>query len=140
LVRGVRALDPSWLAWNRGGPYAAGGVILAAAVYELTPVKAGCLRHCRDTGLLVRRKPLLMGLEQGVFCVGSSWALMAALFAVGVMNIIWMVVIAALVALEKLLPSQRFAIGATAVFVAVLGLAVAFAPGQVPALTIPGMS
>ena len=139
VVRGVRALDPSWLAWDRGGPYVAGGVILIAALYELTPVKAACLRHCRDTGLLVRREPLLMGLEHGVFCVGSSWALMAALFAVGVMNVTWMIVIAALVAVEKLLPSQRTAIGATALIVAVLGLAVAFAPGHVPALTIPGM-
>jgi predicted metal-binding membrane protein len=64
---------------------------------------------------------------------------MAALFAVGVMNVTWMIVIAALVAVEKLLPSQRTAIGATALIVAVLGLAVAFAPGHVPALTIPGM-
>jgi predicted metal-binding membrane protein len=62
---------------------------------------------------------------------------MAALFAVGVMNVTWMVVVAALVALEKLLPWDRAAIAAIAVVVAALGLAVAFAPDQVPALTIP---
>jgi predicted metal-binding membrane protein len=144
VIRGVRSLDLSWLAWDRGGPYVAGGVILGAALYELTPVKSASLRHCRNPELLTRRwRPgpagaLRMGLEHGGFCVGSSWALMAVLFAVGVMNVAWMIVVAALVAIEKLLPSRRVAIGATAVFVAVLGLAVAFAPGQVPGLTIPG--
>jgi predicted metal-binding membrane protein len=143
VVQGVRSLEVSWLAWDRGGPYVAGGVVLAAALYELTPVKHTCLRHCRNPDLLSRRwRPgfsgaLGMGLEHGGLCVGSSWALMAALFAVGVMNVTWMVVVAALVALEKLLPWDRAAIAAIAVVVAALGLAVAFAPDQVPALTIP---
>jgi predicted metal-binding membrane protein len=144
LIQGVRALDPSWLAWDEGGPYVAGGVILGAALYELTPVTSTCLRHCRNPELLTGRwRPglsgaLLMGLEHGGFCVGSSWALMAALFALGVMNVAWMIVVAALVALEKLLPWDRTAIGATVVLVAALGVAVALAPDQVPGLTIPG--
>ena len=144
VIRGVRSLDLSWLAWDKGGPYVAGGVILAAALYELTPVKSTCLRHCRNPELLTQRQrpgvhgALLTGLEHGGFCVGSSWALMAALFAVGVMNVTWMIVVAALIAIEKLLPSDRVAIGATVAFIAALGLAVAFAPDQVPALTIPG--
>jgi predicted metal-binding membrane protein len=143
LFDGVRSLQLAWLAWHRGGPYVAGGVILAAAVYELTPVKSTCLGHCRNPELLARRwRPgrsgaLLAGLEHGGFCVGSSWALMATLFALGVMNVAWMIVLAAVVAVEKLLPSGRIAIGVTVVFVAALGLAVAFAPGQVPGLTIP---
>jgi predicted metal-binding membrane protein len=62
---------------------------------------------------------------------------MAALFAIGVMNVMWMIVVAALVALEKLLPSDRAAIAGTAMFIAVLGIAVAFMPDQVPGLTIP---
>ncbi len=144
VIQGVRALDPSWLAWDEGGAYVAGGVILGAALYELTPLKARCLRHCRNPELLTERwRPglygaLLMGLEHGGFCVGSSWALMAALFALGVMNVAWMVVVAALVALEKLLPRAEVAIGATVAFVAVLGFAVALAPAQVPGLTLPG--
>jgi predicted metal-binding membrane protein len=143
-IQGVRALDLSWLAWDEGGRYVAGGVILGAALYELTPLKSRCLRHCRNPELLTERwRPglpgaLLMGLEQGGFCVGSSWTLMAALFALGVMNIAWMIVVAALVALEKLLPRAEVAIGATVLFVAVLGFAVALAPAQVPGLTIPG--
>jgi predicted metal-binding membrane protein len=144
VIRGARSLDLSWLAWDRGGPYVAGGVILAAALYELTPVKSTCLSHCRNPELLrERQRPglagtLLTGLEHGGFCVGSSWALMAALFALGVMSITWMIVVAALVAIEKLLPSGRVAIGTTVVVIAALGIAVAFAPDQVPALTIPG--
>ncbi len=143
VIRGVGQLDLSWLAWNRGGPYVAGAVILAAALYELTPVKSKCLRHCREPRLLTGRwRPgfrgaLRMGLEHGGFCVGSSWALMAALFALGVMSVTWMIVVTALVAVEKLLPWQGRTIGAVAVFVAALALAVAFAPDQVPGLTIP---
>ena len=144
LVQGVRSLDLSWLAWDEGGPYVAGGVIVGAALYELTPAKSTCLRHCRNPELLTRHwRPrlsgaLLMGLEHGGFCVGSSWALMAALFALGVMNVAWMIVVAALVAAEKLLPWDRATIAATAGFIAALGLAVALAPSQVPGLTIPG--
>jgi predicted metal-binding membrane protein len=144
LIYCVGSLDLSWFAWDEGGPYVAGGVILGAALYELTPAKSTCLRHCRTPALLARRwRPgrsgaLLMGLEHGGFCVGSTWALMAVLFALGVMNVAWMIVVAALVAIEKLLPWNRVAIGATAVFIAALGLAVALAPDQVPGLTIPG--
>lgn len=143
VLRGVRSLDLSWLDWNHAGRYLAGGVILAAALYELTPAKSTCLRHCRNPELLTRRwRPglhgaLMTGLEHGGFCVGSSWALMAVLFALGVMNVAWMIVMAAVIAIEKLLPWNGVAIGATAVFMVVLGLAVAFAPGQVPGLTIP---
>jgi predicted metal-binding membrane protein len=144
VIQGVRALDVSWLAWDEGGPYVAGGVILAAALYELTPVKSTCLGHCRNAHLLTRRwRPgttgaLATGVEHGGFCVGSSWALMAVLFAIGVMNVTWMIVMAAVVAIEKLLPWNGVAIGAIVVFVAALGLAVALAPGSVPGLTIPG--
>jgi predicted metal-binding membrane protein len=144
LIQGVGSLDLSWLAWEGGGQYVAGGVILAAALYELTPAKSTCLRHCRDPELLTRRwRPglsgaLLMGLQHGGFCVGSSWVLVAALFALGVMNVAWMIVVAALVAIEKLLPWDGVAIVATVVFIATLGFAVALAPDQVPGLTIPG--
>ena len=144
LIQGVRALGVSWLAWDKGGPYLAGGVIVAAAVYELTPVKSTCLLHCRNPHLLTRRwRPgvtgaLATGVEHGGFCVGSSWALMAVLFAIGVMNVTWMIVMAAVVAIEKLLPLKGVAIGAIVVLIAALGLAVALAPGHVPGLTIPG--
>jgi predicted metal-binding membrane protein len=141
LIEGVRSLDLGPLAWDRAGQYIAGGVILGAGLYELTPVKAMCLRHCRDSRLL-RQRPgafgaLALGVEQGGFCVGCSWALMAALFALGVMSIGWMVLIAVLIAFEKLLPLEVTPSGATAALLVVLGVAVMFFPDAVPGLTVP---
>ena len=141
LLEGVRSLDLGFLAWGRAGQYLAGGVVLGAALYELTPVKVTCLRHCRDSRLL-RRWPgalgaLAMGVEQGGFCVGCSWALMAALFTLGVMSIGWMFLIAVLIAFEKLLPWEVIPSGATAALLVVLGVAVMFFPDELPGLTIP---
>jgi predicted metal-binding membrane protein len=141
LVEGVRSLDLGFLGWDEGGRYVAGGVITGAALYEFTPVKRRCLRHCRDSRSLRHRPGAVgafsMGLEQGGFCIGCSWALMAALFALGVMSIAWMVVIAALIAIEKLLPWELSPRGTTVVVLVVLGLGVAFFPDQVPGLTTP---
>ena len=78
-----------------------------------------------------------MGVEQGGFCVGCSGALMAALFALGVMSIPWMLVIATLVAVEKLLPFTAIMIGSTSVALALLGAAIIVVPTHVPWLTIP---
>jgi predicted metal-binding membrane protein len=144
LIEGARSLDAGFLAWEEAGPYAAGLVIAGAALYELTPVKAACLRHCRDPRLLFeRRRPgrlgaLWAGLEHGGFCVGCCWALMAALFALGVMSIGWMVLIAAVIAIEKLLPRISLASLGVVIVLAVLATSVAFAPDRVPGLTIPG--
>jgi predicted metal-binding membrane protein len=143
VFEGIRSLDLSFLAWDDGGRYVAGGVIAAAALYELTPMKRNCLRHCRDRDLLVAdwrdgaAGALRMGVDQGAYCVGSSWALMAALFALGVMSITWMIVIAALIVLEKVLPWRERAEGVTVVVLLALAVGVAFFPGQLPGLTVP---
>ena len=79
-----------------------------------------------------------MGIEHGGYCVGCCWMLMVALFALGVMSIGWMAFIAALIAIEKLLPWKALANRGIAVLLLVLGLAVAFAPEDVPGLTVPG--
>jgi predicted metal-binding membrane protein len=140
----LRALDIEAFSWDEGGRYLAGGVILAAAVYQLTPLKDACLSRCRSPlDFLTERwrdgvsGALRLGLEHGAWCVGCCWALMAALFALGVMSIAWMVLVAALIAVEKLLPWKRFANRGIAVLLAVLGLAVALVPGSVPGLTLP---
>jgi predicted metal-binding membrane protein len=132
------------LAWDNAGPYLAGAVIVGAAAYQLTPLKDVCLRHCRNplTFLLNHSHPgrsgaLRMGIEHGGFCVGCCWGLMGALFALGVMSIGWMAFIAALIATEKLLPWRDVANRGIAVVLLVLGLAVAFAPEDVPGLTLP---
>ncbi len=139
------ALLPEFLSWDNAGPYVAGGVIVGAAVYQLTPLKDVCLSKCRDplSFMLTAWRPgrsgaVRMGIEHGAYCVGCCWALMAALFALGVMSLGWMIFIAALIAIEKLLPSKRLANRGIAVSLAVLGLAVAFVPEDVPGLTEPG--
>jgi predicted metal-binding membrane protein len=144
LVEGVRSLDLGVLAWDEAGPYVAGGAILAAAVYQLSPLKRRSLRRCRNPRVFVsehwrpgRVGALRMGIEHGRVCVGSSWALMATLFALGVMSVGWMLLVAALIAAEKLLPWQEVASRGTVVLLAVLAVAVAFAPDDVPGLTIP---
>jgi predicted metal-binding membrane protein len=77
-----------------------------------------------------------MGIEHGAWCLGCCWALMATLFALGVMSITWTVVIAAVVALEKGLPWKGANRG-VALLLIVLALGVALAPDHVPGLTIP---
>jgi predicted metal-binding membrane protein len=145
FVESVRALDIGFLAWDEAGRYVAGGVILGAALYQLSGPKDACLRHCRHPVAFVLEhwRPgaggaLRMGIDHGGFCVGCCWALMAALFALGVMSIGWMVLVAALIGIEKLLPWRTVANRGIAILLAVLGIAVAFAPGDVPGLTIPG--
>ncbi len=140
----LAALEVPALAWNEAGRYLAGGVILAAAVYQLTPLKDACLSRCRGPlhFLLERWRDglggaLRLGIEHGAWCVGCCWALMAALFALGVMNITWMVLVAALIAIEKLFPWKRIANRGVATVLVVLGLAVALTPASVPGLTVP---
>jgi predicted metal-binding membrane protein len=141
----VRSLDLGVLAWDEAGPYVAGGAILTAAIYQLSPPKRRSLRRCRNPRAFVsehwrpgRGGALRMGIEHGRVCVGSSWALMATLFALGVMSVGWMVLVAALIAAEKLLPWRTVATRGIAMLLAVLAVAVAFAPENVPGLTIPG--
>ena len=79
-----------------------------------------------------------MGVKHGAWCIGCCWALMASLFALGVMSIVWMAVVAGLIAFEKLIPSRRAATYGTAVILFVLGVLLLAAPDAIPALTTPG--
>src|SRR3989449_8892076 len=140
-----KALTGDVFSWANAGPYLAGGVILFAAVYQLTPLKDVCLRHCRSPFMFLmkhwrpgRLGAMRMGVIHGSWCVGCCWALMAALFALGVMSLGWMAFIAALIAIEKLLPWKALANRGVAVLLPVLGLGVAFTPRRVPGLTLPG--
>lgn len=138
------SLWPDALAWDRGGPYFAGGVVIAAAVYQLTPLKNACLKRCRSPMMFLmdawqpgRSGALQMGIAHGAWCVGCCWGLMAALFALGVMSIGWMVFIAALIAAEKLLPWRALASYGIAVVLLAMGLLVAFTPSSLPGLVLP---
>ncbi|MFL5946257.1 MAG: DUF2182 domain-containing protein [Gaiellaceae bacterium] len=132
------------LSWDRAGRWVAGATLLVAAAYELTPLKDACLGKCRSPlGLLLgswrdgRSGALRMGVKNGAWCVGCCWALMASFFALGIMSIVWMTVIAGMIAIEKTLPWRRVATyGATAVLL-VLGVLLLAAPHAVPGLTIP---
>jgi predicted metal-binding membrane protein len=144
LFQLARSLDVDALSWSRGGRYAAAGVITVAAVYQLTPVKDVCLGKCRSPLAFAvgswrpgRVGAAWMGIEHGAWCVGCCWALMATLFALGLMSVMWMVVIAAVIATEKLSPWKRGAYLGVALLLIVLALAVALVPERVPGLTIP---
>ena len=145
LVEALRSLDVGVLGWDEAGPYVAGGAILAAGIYQLSELKRRSLRRCRNARQFVsdhwrpgRVGALRMGIEHGRVCLGSSWALMATLFALGVMSVSWMVLVGALIAAEKLLPWKEVTTRGIVVLLAVLAVAVAFAPESVPGLTIPG--
>jgi predicted metal-binding membrane protein len=144
LYQAAKDLSINGLSWDRGGPYLAGGVILLAAVYELTPLKHACLRKCRSPMAFLfggwrdgSLGALRLGVEHGAWCVGCCWALMAALFALGVMSIPWMAFVGALIAGEKLLPWARNASLSITALLTVLGVCVALAPDRVPGLVLP---
>ncbi len=87
-------------------------ILIAAGVYQLTPLKYACLRHCRSPLSFVmhhwRRGPggaFRMGLEHGLFCLGCCWVLMTLLYYGGVMNLVWVAALALYVLIEKLAPA-----------------------------------
>jgi predicted metal-binding membrane protein len=92
-------------------PVLGGTVLLLAGLFQLTPWKESCLRRCRTPlGFLIAEwrdgatGALIMGVRHGAYCLGCCWALMAVLFVVGTMHLVWMAVIAAFVLVEKVAP------------------------------------
>ncbi len=135
------------LAWDHAGRWVAGATLLVAAAYELTPLKDVCLGKCRSPlGFLLGSwregwsGPLRMGIKIGAWCLGCCWALMASLFALGVMSVGWMVVVAGLIAAEKLLPWRRVAAYGVTTILLILGALLLTAPDAIPNLTIPAHS
>jgi predicted metal-binding membrane protein len=133
------------LAWDRAGRWAAGATLLVAAVYELTSLKNVCLGKCRSPlGFLLgawrdgRSGALQMGTKHGAWCVGCCWALMASLFALGVMSIAWMAFIAGVIAAEKTVPWRRVATYGTTAILLALAVFLFAVPDAIPALTTPG--
>ena len=133
------------LSWDRAGRWVAAATLVLAAVYELTPLKDVCLGKCRSPlGFLLgswragRLGALQMGAKNGAWCVGCCWALMVALFALGIMSLVWMAVVAAMIAAEKTLPWRRTATYGTAAILLLLGVLLFLAPDAIPALTTPG--
>ncbi len=140
LFRGVMSFDLGRFAWDRDGPYAAGAVIVLAGIYELTPLKEQLLRSCRSPHDPRERGVFRAGVANGLYCVGCCLGLMAVLFALGVMSVFWMVVIAAVIFVEKVFPSGPRLTTAVGVGLIALGLWVALSPSTLPMLTEPGQS
>jgi predicted metal-binding membrane protein len=94
-------------------PLLGGALLVAAGAYQFTPLKDACLAHCRTPmGFLLaewregKLGPLVMGMRHGFYCVGCCWLLMALLFVGGVMNLVWVALIAAYVLVEKVTPAR----------------------------------
>jgi predicted metal-binding membrane protein len=92
-----------------------GGLLLAAGIYQLTPIKQACLKHCRSPLQFVlshwrngRHGAFRMGVEHGAYCVGCCWFLMGLLFFGGVMNLYWIAGLALFVLLEKTVPAGHW--------------------------------
>jgi predicted metal-binding membrane protein len=111
------------------GSVAAGVVVIAAGVYEFTPVKRHFRRRCRES--------VRSGFEFGLYCVGSNIGLMLMLVAVGVMSIAWMSVIAVLAVAQKLLPAKTALDVPLALAIVGFGILIVVAPSSVPGLTPP---
>jgi predicted metal-binding membrane protein len=132
------------LRWDDAGRRIAGVTLLVGAVYELSPLKGVCLGHCRSPlGALLgswrdgRLGSVRMGVRNGAWCVGCCWALMASLFALGVMSVTWMALVAGIIAAEKLVPWRAGVTYATAGLLLGLGLLLLAAPEALPGLTTP---
>jgi predicted metal-binding membrane protein len=111
------------------GTVAAGAVVIAAGVYELTPLKQRSRRRCQES--------VRSGFGFGLYCVGSSIGLMLMLVALGLMSVTWMSVIAVLAIAQKILPATAAIDVPLALAIVGLGIWIIIAPSSVPALTPP---
>ena len=116
-------------------PYALAVVLVASGVYQLTPLKRACLQACRSPlGFLLARSrfgyrgTLRLALEHVAYCIGCCWTLMVVLVAAGAMSLQWVLLIAAVVFIEKLLPGGEWTARAVGVGLILLGIAVAVNP------------
>jgi predicted metal-binding membrane protein len=116
-----------WAFYQPHGSFIAGAVVIAAGLYELTPLKQHFRRRCRDSAR--------SGFEYGLCCVGSSIGLMLVLVALSVMSITWMCVIAVLVLAQKLLPAKAAIDVTLALAIVGVGILIVIAPSSVPGLT-----
>lgn len=126
-LESVRLLSPMLDTTNR---WLGGGILIAAGAWQLTPLKAVCLDHCRTPlGFLIghwrpgRLGALGMGLVHGAYCLGCCWFLMALLFFGGVMNLYWITGLAIYVLLEKTIPHGRWLSQAAGIALVAWGIA-----------------
>ena len=124
------------------------GIFAAAGIYQLTPLKDACLRHCRSPmmallhygGYRGRARDLRVGVHHGLYCVGCCWGLMIVLLAVGVMNVAAMAALAAIIFLEKLWRRGPFLTRIVGVAFIAIAILVPFYPWLLPGLRAAPMS
>jgi predicted metal-binding membrane protein len=109
------------------GSTVAGALIIAAGVYELTPLKRDCRRRCRAS--------VRSGFEFGLYCVGSSIGLTVVLLALGAMSVTWMAAVGVVALAQKLLPPTPVIDVPLAAAIVALGMVAAIAPSSIPGLT-----
>lgn len=109
-----------------GNPFIAGAMFLAAGLYQFSSVKHACLTHCRHPFRFFfgnwtadPRGVFRIGLQQGLFCLGCCWAMMLLMLAVGTMNVVWMAILGAVMAIEKLGRRAWFSYAAGIAFIAI---------------------
>ena len=136
----LMAMGPSTLA------YVTAGVLVTAGMFQLSSLKRVCLRHCRSPlGFLMGhwragwRGGLAMGWAHACYCVGCCWALMVVLVVAGAMGLPWVLLVACIVAAEKLLRGGEWVAWVTGVALAALGVAVAVHPQLATALRASSM-
>ena len=107
-------------------PLFSGAVFIGAGVYQFTALKRACVTRCQRpfpfffaNWRTTTRGVFGLGARQGIHCLGCCWAAMLAMFAVGVMNVVWMVALGLVMTLEKMMVTTRFSHAVGAVFVAI---------------------
>ena len=114
--------------WSLDG-WLTGAILIAAGAFQLSPLKDICLGSCRMPAAFLARHwregnagAVRMGAAHGLYCVGCCWLLMALLFAGGIMNLVWIAVLALLVLAERALPKGRLVSRAAGVLLLAAGL------------------
>ncbi len=120
---------PIYLMYRPHGYIAAGAIVIAAGVYELTPVKRAFRQRCSN------RAP--SGLEFGLCCAGPSIGLMLIQIALGIMSIVWMVVITVIIVAQKILPPMPAVDNPLALVIVGFGLLVVLSPSSIPGVLLP---
>ena len=135
--RAIHGADLGFLAWDRAGAWVAGTAVVVAGLYELTPLKHASLGRCRANADRRVANPAVAGLRYGANCVGCSAGLMLVLFALGVMSITWMIVVAALVFIEKVPRIGAALPTPIALLLGAVGIWIALDASSLPGLTSP---
>ncbi len=144
VSRAAHGFAPSFVAWGDRGPWVAGTALAVAGIYQLTPLKTACLRHCRSPLFFLLRQrggrlgAVRAGMGHGGYCIGCCAGLMFALFVLGIMSVFWMAVAAVAILIEKTFPRGEVFARVLALVLVTLGAWIALSPASLPGFRQPG--